>query len=102
WAAYGARSVSLFMRLYSGSGLVLAEWQESLPDNGGGFVLDSGVVRRRFGLQPFAGQLFIHAVGAAGHDIVKYALDVYSTNGGDTLSCTHDANAWPAPRYAGL
>src|SRR4029077_14633472 len=27
WAAYGARSVSLFMRLYSGSGLLLAEWQ---------------------------------------------------------------------------
>ena len=35
----------------------------------------------------------------AGHDVVKYALDTY---GGDTLSCTHDANAWPAERYAGM
>ena len=102
WAAYGAQSVSFFMRLYDAAGSVLAQWQQKLPDNAGGLVIDSGEVRRRFGLQSFAGQLFIHVVGAAGHDIVKYALDVYSTNGGASLSCTHDANAWPAVRYAGL
>src|SRR5262249_58183868 len=34
-----------------------------------------------------------------GHDVVKYALDTY---GEGALSCTHDANAWPADRYAGL
>jgi hypothetical protein len=102
WAAYGAKAVSFFMRLYDASGRVLAQWQEKVPENGGGFVVDSGDVRRRFRLQAFVGQLFIHVVGAAGHDIVKYALDVYSTNGGGSLSSTHDANAWPADRYAGL
>jgi hypothetical protein len=102
WSAYGARSVSFFMRLYDASGSLLAQWQQKAPEGAGGFILDSGEVRRRFGLLPFVGQLFIHVVGAAGHDIVKYALDTYSTNGGGSLSSTHDANAWPADRYAGL
>lgn len=102
WSTYGAQTVSFFMRLYDASGSMLAEWHEKVPDNAAGFVLDSGEVRRRFGLPAFAGQLFIHVVGAAGHDVVKYALDVYSTDGGASLSCTHDANAWPAVRYAGL
>jgi hypothetical protein len=33
--------------------------------------------------------------------VVKYALDTYGDNPG-VLSCTHDANAWPADYYAGL
>ena len=56
-------------------------------------------------LGDFAGQLFLHVVGAAGHDVVKYALDMFGETGGEpdgALSCTHDANAWPADRYAGL
>ena len=61
-----------------------------------------GVIRRRFGLGPFTGQLFIHAMGVAGHDVVKYALDTYATDNGASLSCTHDANAWPSERFAGL
>jgi hypothetical protein len=32
---------------------------------------------------------------------VKYALDTYGESP-TTLSCTHDANAWPAELYAGL
>jgi hypothetical protein len=70
-------------------------------------------VRARFDLAPFTGQLLVHAIGAAGHDVVKYALDTYSSddggasdngasNHGASLSCTHDANAWPSDRYAGL
>ncbi|HET8996773.1 MAG TPA: hypothetical protein VFN42_08905, partial [Acetobacteraceae bacterium] len=47
-------------------------------------------------------QLFVHAIGAAGHDVVKYALDTYASADGASLSCTHDANAWPSDRYAGL
>ena len=43
----------------------------------------------------------MHVVGAAGHDVVKYALDTYG-DADDVLSCTHDANSWPADRYAGL
>jgi hypothetical protein len=46
--------------------------------------------------------LFIHAIGIAGHDVVKYALDTYASDNGASLSCTHDANAWPSDRYAGL
>jgi hypothetical protein len=34
--------------------------------------------------------------------VVKYALDTYATDNGASLSCTHDANAWPSDRYAGL
>ena len=47
----------------------------------------------------------MHFVGAAGHDVVKYALDTFGDPdavGDGALSCTHDANAWPAERYAGL
>jgi hypothetical protein len=102
WAGYGARDVRFFFRLYDDAGLVLAEFEDAAPAGAGGYVLDSGVVRERFGLGPFTGQLFIHAVGVAGHDVVKYALDTYAVDNGASLSCTHDANAWPSDRFAGL
>jgi hypothetical protein len=102
WAGYGAEAVRFFQRLYDAAGAVLAEWESAAPAGAGGFVIDSGQVRRRFGLGPFVGQLFIHAVGVAGHDVVKYALDTYASDNGVSLSCTHDANAWPADRFAGL
>jgi hypothetical protein len=102
WAGYGAKSVRFLLRLYDGAGAVLAEWEESAPAGAGGYVLDSGEVREKFGLAGFTGQLFIHAVGVAGHDVVKYALDTYAADNGPSLSCTHDANAWPSDRFAGL
>jgi hypothetical protein len=102
WAGYGAKSVRLWLRLFDGAGAVLAEWEEAVPPGPGGIALDSREVRARFGLPGFAGQLFIHAIGVAGHDVVKYALDTYGTGGEASLSCTHDANAWPSDRYAGL
>ena len=82
-----------------------ARWRHGskpLPDNGGGFSIDSREVRARFDLPPFTGQLLVHAIGIAGHDVVKYALDTYASNNGASLSCTHDANAWPSDRFAGL
>jgi hypothetical protein len=97
WKGYGAGAVACWMTLFAGDGAVLAEWRQ--PCGPGAIVLDSREVRARFGLPEFSGQLFLHVVGAAGHDVVKYALDVF---GGDSLSATHDANAWPADRYAGL
>jgi hypothetical protein len=100
WAGYGAKQVIFHHRLYDAAGAVLAVWQTPVPP--GGYVLDSQDVRRRFGLKPFTGQLFIHAVGIAGHDVVKYALDTYASDNGGSLSCTHDANAWPSGRFAGL
>lgn len=104
WAGYGAREVRLWLRLFGVGGEVLASWEEGTPAGSGGIVIDSRVVRARFGLGPFTGQLFLHVIGAAGHDVVKYALDTFSVNGSGApvLSCTHDANAWPANRYAGL
>ena len=42
------------------------------------------------------------SIGGAGHDVVKYALDTFDSVHGPSLSCTHDANAWPSDRYAGL
>jgi hypothetical protein len=102
WSGYGAKAVVFFQRLYDVSGAVLAQWGTPAPPRAGGFVIDSAEIRRRFGLGAFTGQLFIHAVGIAGHDVVKYALDTYATDNGGSLSCTHDANAWPSDRFAGL
>lgn len=101
WSGYGARDPQLWLCLFDAGGKVLAQWREGLPPAAGTVVIDSAEVRRRFDLPEFAGQLFIHVVGAAGHDIVKYALDTYGDRP-DVLSCTHDANAWPADYYAGL
>jgi hypothetical protein len=108
WSGYGARAVTCWMILFAGDGEVLAEWCESHGQSANAIVLDSREVRERFRLPAFSGQLFLHIVGAAGHDVVKYALDTFGDaslgkDGSDcSLSCTHDANAWPADRYAGL
>ncbi|GIK99220.1 MAG: hypothetical protein BroJett029_34290 [Alphaproteobacteria bacterium] len=101
WSGYGARSVSLWLCLFDAAGDRLAEWRQDVPDGPAGVVIDSRKIRRRFGLPEFTGTLFVHAVGVAGHDVVKYALDSYGDEPG-VLSCTHDANAWPADLYAGL
>ncbi|MGH6980680.1 MAG: hypothetical protein ACREFC_05690 [Stellaceae bacterium] len=99
WTGYGAENVSLWLALYGGDGAELAQWREDVPA-GGAIVLDSAAIRARFKLPEFTGQLFVHAIGVAGHDVVKYALDTYGA--GASLSCTHDANSWPAEFYAGL
>jgi hypothetical protein len=101
WTRYGANNVSLWCRLFGADGETLATWTESCGAPESSVVIDSRDVRARFDLPAFTGQLFIHAVGAAGHDIVKYALDTYGDDD-KTLSATHDANSWPADLYAGL
>ena len=55
-----------------------------------------------FDLPEFTGQLFVHAIGVAGHDIVKYALETYGDDNPPILSATHDADSWPSDLYAGL
>ncbi|HEX2941506.1 MAG TPA: hypothetical protein VHO91_10695 [Rhodopila sp.] len=102
WANYGARTVRLWLRLFDANGAALATWEQELCPGAGGFSIDSQEVRRRFNLNAFTGQLFLHAIGVAGHDVVKYALDTYASDNGASLSCTHDANAWPSDRFAGL
>lgn len=101
WSGYGADAPVAWCRLYGAGGDVLAEWSEPLPEKQAGFVIDSAEVRRRFGLRAFEGQLFLHMTAVAGHDVLKYALDTYG-DAPTVLSATHDANAWPADRYAGL
>ena len=101
WSGYGAKNLRLWLRLFAADGSVLATWEQALHSPGAGIAIDSRAVRRRFDLPEFCGQLFIHAIGAAGHDVVKYALDTFADDGA-SLSCTHDANAWPSDRFAGL
>jgi hypothetical protein len=101
WARYGARAVSLWCRLFDGDGRALATWTEAAGEPEASIVIDSAAVRARFALPEFTGQLFIHVIGVAGHDIVKYALDTYG-DAPTVLSATHDANSWPSDLYAGL
>jgi hypothetical protein len=102
WSRYGGGAIRLWLRLYGSGGDVLATWEQEVPAGPCGFSIDSRVVRERFDLAPFTGQLLLHVIGATGHDVVKYALDTYASDNGASLSCTHDANAWPSDRYAGL
>lgn len=101
WSGYGAKDMRLWLRLFDADGTVLVTWEQDLPNGPAGIVIDSAEIRARFGLGDFAGTLFIHALGARGHDVVKYAVDTYG-DAPEELSCTHDANAWPADFYAGL
>jgi hypothetical protein len=103
WAGYGSQALKLWLLLFDASGAPLAEWTEDVAPGAAAIVIDSSAVRRRFALPEFTGQLFVHAIGATGHDVVKYALDTYGGNSSErAFSCTHDANSWPADFYAGL
>ena len=101
WAGYGARAVRFFHILFGAAG---AFWRNGTSRHRRGRRLCRGQPGgpRTLRPGPFTGQLFIHAVGVAGHDVVKYALDTYASDSGVSLSCTHDANAWPSERFAGL
>jgi hypothetical protein len=105
WAGYGSAEIACWLTLFDGNGEIIAEWCERAGNAIAALTIDSREVRARFKLGDFAGQLFIHVAGAAGHDVVKYALDTFGESGttrDGALSCTHDANAWPSDRYAGL
>jgi hypothetical protein len=101
WSNYGGKDPHAWCCLIDGQGKKLAEWIETLPPANASIVIDSAEIRKRFNMPEFVGQLFIHIIGAAGHDVVKYALDTYGDDK-KVLSCTHDANAWPSDQYAGL
>lgn len=101
WGKYDAKDADLWLCLFGEDGSVLGEWVEDLPVTLGTIAIDSRSVRQRLGLGNFVGSLFIHARRARGHDVVKYALDFFSDDG-TFLTCTHDANAWPADLYSGV
>jgi hypothetical protein len=102
WAGYGAGEIKLWLMLFGERGEALAEWSETVAPGAASIALDSREIRRRFDLPEFTGQLFLHVVGAIGHDVVKYALDTFGEGAEAWVSCTHDANSWPADFYAGL
>jgi hypothetical protein len=101
WGLHGANDPELWLCLFGENGKELASWREPLPIAGAPFKLDSAEIAKRFKLGNFTGSLFIHAIRIKGHDVVKYALDMYGENG-KSLTCSHDANAWPADFYAGM
>jgi len=101
WGNYGSTGGDIWFALFGEDGRELCAWRDPLPKPGAPISVDSKSLRERFSLPEFTGQLFVHVVGAAGHDIVKYALDTYGDDE-SALSCTHDANSWPSNLYAGL
>ncbi len=101
WFGHGAHETSIWLRLYNENGDVIAEWEEELASTSGSYSIDSYEIRKRFDLDDFTGSLFMHVIGTAGHDNVKYVVDTYGDDP-TVLSGTHDANAWPADYYAGL
>ncbi|MCB9946439.1 MAG: hypothetical protein H6842_01275 [Rhodospirillaceae bacterium] len=101
WAAYGGRDVRLWATLFDEGGRRIVTWEDRLAGPNSTIIIDSADLRARFDLGEFTGQLFVHIIGAAGHEVVKYALDTYGDDE-RVLSCTHDANAWPSNLYGGL
>lgn len=101
WHNHGAAETRLWCRLFGADGAVLADWEQTLPHGPCGITLDSADVRRRFSLGDFTGSLFVHVIGSAAHDTLKYAVDVYD-DAGVTTTATHDSNPWAADFYAGL
>ncbi|MDI9349363.1 MAG: hypothetical protein QM537_05115 [Candidatus Symbiobacter sp.] len=130
WHSHGGRGVKLWLCLFDENGEILARWWQDLPDKAATIVIDSRDIAAKLGelrvathtlpdpvtksfvasRVEFCGSLFCHAVGARGHDVIKYALDIYHDNdrmaerdnGDGLVSCTHDANPFPADYYAGL
>ncbi len=101
WHGHGAASTRLWCRLFAEDGEVLATWEQTLAPGPCGIVLDSAEIRRRFGLGDFTGSLYVHVIGSAAHDTLKYAVDIHDDSGA-TATVTHDSNPWAADLYAGL
>lgn len=106
WSAYGAKEPFMWGRLFAADGSVLTDFEKPLGGANQTVILDSAQIKDEFNLPDFCGQVFLHIAGAAGHDIVKYVADSYGDfadkNTAAELSCTHDANSFPADLYAGI
>ncbi len=104
WSSYGAQEPFVWGRLFDSEGCALVDFEKPLGEANELFELDSADLREEFNLPAFCGQVFLHIAAAAGHDIVKYVADTYGSGAraDNELSCTHDANSWPADLYAGI
>ena len=101
WHGYAAGETRLWCRLFGADGATLATWEEKLPPDAGTIAFDSREIRGRFALGDFTGSLFVHVIGTARHDTLKYAVDVFDDSG-RIATATHDSNPWAADFYAGL
>jgi hypothetical protein len=101
WHRHGAEKTRLWCRLFDAAGNALASWDRELDAGECSILFDSAEIRHRFGLGDFTGSLFVHVIGAAAHDTLKYAVDLFDDSG-ETATATHDSNPWPADFYAGL
>lgn len=101
WVKYGAKEVMVYMYLLDQNGKEIKRWTHTMANRQELFILDSKEVKTQHNLPDFMGQVYIHLVGIAGHDVVKYALDVYGDDP-HQLSATHDANGWTCNYFAGL
>ena len=108
WPGYGAGAVSCWMTLFAAGGEVLAEWCEEFgrsansdrsrqPGDPRAFPT-SGIFRPDFPACRRCGRARCRQIRP------RYLgeADAGNRSRTATLSCTHDANAWPADRYAGL
>ncbi|QCE32256.1 hypothetical protein FAI41_00910 [Acetobacteraceae bacterium] len=102
WPGYGGQEIAYWCRLFAEDGTILKDWIETPEAPNAGVVIDSREIKEHFNLPNFTGQLFIHVQGAAGHDVLKYALDVWGKGKNPSLSVTHDANSWPSNYFASL
>ncbi len=100
WARYGATEVELHCLLFDQAGQIIANWKRSIRKANELIQIDSDQLAQEYQLPGFSGQLMLHAVGAAGHDVMKYVCDQYDVD--EHLTTTHDANSWPAARYGGI
>jgi hypothetical protein len=98
WLDNGSKKVSYAAWLFDDKGALMAHFIDDLKE--GSILISSKEIQKRFHLHDFVGQLFVHIIGAEGHDVFKYALDIEGADG--SFSCTHDANSFPAEYYAGL
>ena len=78
WAGYGAQSVTCWLTLFDDDGKDHRRMVRGLRSRPAPRSRSTAArCAPRFATGDFAGQLFLHVVGAAGHDVVKYALDVF-------------------------
>ena len=106
WAGYGGGAIRLWLRLFDAAGTALATWEQEIPAGPADFRSTAAWCASASTCRRSPASCSCTRSARSGHDVVKYALDTYAadatSNWGASLSCTHDANAWPSDRYAGL
>ena len=102
WKSYGANNVKAWFCLFSKDGEVITDWYEKFDQKQDILSIDTKYIVEKNNLDPNQDYgLFVHIINCAGHDLLKYAFDIYSDDF-SVLTATHDANPFPADLYAGI